>query len=71
MAGNNPRGSWEIPSLFRNMKAVLADPASGRVDRLKPLGDVAEQATKSSHEFAPDVRVDRQPFEDRRGVERC
>ena len=29
------RGVQEIPRLFGDMKAVLANPASGRVDRLR------------------------------------
>ena len=49
----------EIPRLFGDVITVLTDPAAGRVDRLRASGDVPEQATKSSHEVAPDIRVDR------------
>ncbi len=53
------RGVQEIPRLFGDMKAVLANPASGRVDRLRTSSHVPEQATKSTDEFAPGVWVDR------------
>ena len=52
-------GRQEIPSLFGDVIAVLTDPASGCIDRLRACGNVPEQATKSPHEFAPDVRIDR------------
>ena len=48
-------GRQEIPMLFGGVIAVLADPTSGCIDRLRPSGDVPEQATKSSDEFAPDA----------------
>ncbi len=38
---------------------MLADPASGRVDRLRASSDVPEQATKPADELTPDVWVDR------------
>ena len=49
----------EIPCLFRDVIAVLTDPASSRVDRLRTSGDVPEQAAKSADELTPDVWVDR------------
>ena len=52
-------GRQKIPSLFRDVIAVLADPAPGRVDRLRAPSDVPEQATKSADELTPDVLVDR------------
>ena len=52
------RGWQKIPRLFGDVIAVLTDPAAGCDNRLRPSGDVPEQATKSSLEFTPDVRVD-------------
>ncbi len=52
-------GRQKIPSLFRDVIAVLADPAPGRVDRLRAPGHVPEQATKPADELTPDVWVDR------------
>ena len=51
-------GRQEIPSLFGDVIAVLADPASGCINRLRPSSNVPEQATKSADEFAPDICVD-------------
>ena len=53
------RDGQEIPRLCGDVITVLADPASDRVDRLRASGDVPEQATKSSYDFAPDIRLDR------------
>ncbi len=53
------RGGQEIPRLFGDVITMLTDPASRCVDHLRASGDVPEQAAKTSHEFAPDIRVDR------------
>ena len=50
------------------MKAVLSDPAAGRVNRLRPSGDVPEQATEPAYEFVPVRLFERQPGKDRRRV---
>ena len=55
------RGGQEIPRLFGDMKAVLANPASYCVDRLRPSGDGPEQATKFTDEFATGIAVDQRP----------
>ena len=52
-------GGREIPRLFGDVIAVVTDPASRCVNRLRASGDVLEQATKSSYDFAPDNRLDR------------
>lgn len=41
-------GRHEIPSLFGDVIAVLTDPVSGRVNRLRGFGGVPEQAIKSA-----------------------
>ena len=56
---DSPPDREEIPSLFGDVIAVLTDPASGRVDRLRASGHVPEQATKPADELTPDVWVDR------------